>query len=146
MGNNTPYALIWQGITLYRMGKFDEALIYFDQVTEKQIEPYIYESGLAFKSVILGDIEEGLKATQVLEDSNAADSEGWYHWSVLYVALGDKESALRCLKQAVDRGYYNYPLIISDPLLEPIRENPEYDKIAITARVKHLYFKEKFFN
>ena len=146
LGNNTPYALIWQGITLYRMGKFDEALIYFDQVTEKQIEPYIYESSIAFKSVILGDIEEGLKATQVLEDSNAADSEGWYHWSVLYVALGDKESAFRCLKQAVDRGYYNYPLIISDPLLEPIREDPEYDKIANTAREKHLYFKEKFFN
>lgn len=146
MGKNTSYSLIWQGITLYHMGKFDEALIYFDQVTKRQIEPYIYESGIGFKSVILGDIEEGLKAVQVLEDSNAADSEGWYYWSVIYVALGDKESALRCLNEAVDRGYYNYPLIISDPLLEPIREDPEYDKIANTAREKHLYFKEKFFN
>jgi tetratricopeptide (TPR) repeat protein len=144
-GGNTSYSLIWQGITLYRMGKFDEALVYFDQIIKAKIEPYIVQSSIAFKSAILGNIEEGLKATRILEDANPVDSEGWYYWSGLYSALGDKKSALRCLQEAVDRGYYNYPLIISDPLLEPIRDNPEYDRIVTMARDKHLYFKEKFF-
>ncbi|MCP4976660.1 MAG: hypothetical protein GY931_10900 [Maribacter sp.] len=146
LGENSSYFLVWQGITLYRMGKFDEALHYFDQVTEKQIEPYIYESGIAFKSAILGDNEEGLRAVQDLVETNSADSEGWFYWSTMFMALGDTESALLCLNEAVDRGYYNYPLIISDPSLEPIRDNPEYERIINIARDKHLYFKEKFFD
>ncbi len=119
-------------------------MVYLDQVIKKQLEPYLVQSSIALKSAILGNIEEGLKATHILEDVNHADSEGWYYWSVLYAALEDGESALRCLQEAVDRGYYNYPLIISDALLEPIRDTPEFDSIATQARDKHLYFKEKF--
>ncbi|MGI9546939.1 MAG: tetratricopeptide repeat protein [Flavobacteriaceae bacterium] len=144
MGKNTSYAQIWQGITLYRMGKFDEALPYFDILINKQIEPYMAQSSLAFKSVILDDVEGGLKATRILENADHPDSEGWYYMSAMYLGLGDKESSLRCLQEAVNRGYYNYPLIISDPLLEPIRDDPAYKNIVDIAKDQHLYFKKKF--
>ncbi len=106
IAKETSYVLIWQGITLYRKGDFKEALSYFDQAIERQVEPYIINSCIVFKASIEGDMETGLKAVKTLEDSNIFDSEDWYYYSVMYSILGDQAGGLRCLKRAVDGGYY----------------------------------------
>lgn len=146
IAKETSYVLIWQGITLYRKGDFKEALSYFDQAIERQVEPYIINSCIVFKASIEGDMETGLKAVKTLEDSNIFDSEGWYYYSVMYSILGDQAGGLRCLKRAVDGGYYNYPLLNTDPLLENLRGSPEFDIILEQAKERHIYFKGLFFD
>lgn len=145
-GRGTSYSLTWQGMTLFRMGKFPEALSFLEQVIEKENEPYILYSCIAFRSVMLGQTQEGLNAIEHLENANSPDSEGWYYWAVLYTSLNDREGALRCLREAVDRGYYNYTFMMSDPLLEGIRDDPRFVRLSDIARERHLYFKNKFFN
>jgi TolB-like protein/lipoprotein NlpI len=144
-GKGTSYSLTWQGMTLFRMGRFKEALSYFDQVIEKESEPYMLHSCIAFKSIILGQTQEGLRAIKILENANTSDSEGWYYWAVVYTCLNHREEALRCLREAVNRGYYNYTFMMSDPLLEKIRKDPQFVEISEIARKQHLYFKEKYF-
>lgn len=145
-GKETTYSLTWQGITLFRMGEFPEAISYLDQVLEEESEPYMLHSCIAVKSAILGQIKEGIKAIQLLETANSPDSEGWYYWAVFYASLDNPEGAIRCLQEAVDRGYYNYTFMMLDPLLEEIRNDPRFIRISAIAKQRHLYFKEKFFN
>ena len=144
-GKETPYTQVWQAITLYRMHNFNKALELLNKIIKNQEEPYIIASSVALKSVINENIEEGLKAVKTLEDANVADAEGWYFYSTMYASLGDYKSAIRCLEEAVNRGYFNYPFMNKDPLLEPIRETPQFQKSLEKAKTGHLYFKEKFF-
>jgi tetratricopeptide (TPR) repeat protein len=144
-GRGTTYSLTWQGITLYRMGRHEEALEYLEQVIEKESEPYILYSCKAVKAAILGNIQEGLRLAELLENANTSDSEGWYSLAAIYYRLNNTNGALRCLEEAVNRGYFNYSFMMSDPLLNGIRQDPRFHAIAETARQRHLYFKEKYF-
>jgi hypothetical protein len=56
--------------------------------------------------------------------------------------LGEKEACIRCLRRAVEGGFFNYPLISSDPKLNLVRDEPEFEEILEEARIKHLDFKE----
>ncbi|MEJ2585164.1 MAG: tetratricopeptide repeat protein [Robiginitalea sp.] len=144
-GRGTTYSLTWQGITLYRMGREKEALQYLEKVIEKESEPYMLYSCKVLKAAILGNIREGLKLAKLLENANTSDSEGWYSLAAIYYRLNNTDGALRCLEEAVNRGYYNYSFMMSDPLLDGIREDPRFHAIAEVARERHLYFKDKFF-
>ena len=93
-GRGTTYSLTWQGITLYRMGRHEEALEYLEQVIEKESEPYILYSCKAVKAAILGNIPEGLRLAKLLEDANTSDSEGWYSLAAIYYRLNNTNGAL----------------------------------------------------
>ncbi len=144
-GGGTTYSLTWQGFTLIRMGREQEALYNLDQVIENESEPYMLYSCKAMKAMLLGNVSEGLEMVGVLEEANTSDSEGWYFWAVLHAGLNNPDGAIRCLREAVNRGYYNYPYMISDPFLEKIRNDNRFEDIAEESRMRHLYFKEKFF-
>lgn len=144
-GKDTSYSLIWQGITLFRMGRFEEALPYFERLIREESEPFIHYSSLSFRAAITGQKQEGIQALLQLEQSQSSDSEGWYYWGVLYSYLGNGEGAIRCLKEAVNRGYYNYPFMLADPLLEPLRDDPQLQILQEEARKQHQYFRDKFF-
>jgi len=145
LGKETSYVLVWQGITLFRKGDYKGAVELFDRVIERNNEPYILNFCIAIRAYINGDIAMGLKATKSIEEANLGDSEGWYYLSTTYAILGDKNGSIRCLKKAVDKGYYNYTFMNADPLLELIRENQEFKLVLKKAKEKHLYFKNKFF-
>lgn len=144
-GKDTSYSLIWQAISLFRMGRYQEALSYFDQLIREESEPYMRLNSIAYKSIINGETQVGIDALLQLEQANTPDSEGWYYLAVMYSGLGETEGALRCLRESVERGYYNYPFIQSDPLLEPVRDKPEFQEVLEEARSRHLYFRDKFF-
>ena len=132
-----------QAITLYRLQKFNSALGLLNKIIENQEEPYIIISSVALKSAINKNYEEGLKAIKRIEGANIADAEGWYFYSIMYASLGDYMGAIRCLHEAVNRGYFNCPFMDTDPLLDPIREIPQFQRIIEKAKTSHLYFKEK---
>jgi len=145
LGKETSYVLVWQGVTLFRKGDYKGAVELFDRVIERNNEPYILNFCIATKAFIEGDIETGLQATKRIEEANLGDSEGWYYLSTKYAILGDKSGSIRCLQKAVDKGYYNYTFMNTDPLLELIRGTQEFDQILEKTKEKHLYFKNKFF-
>ncbi len=133
------------GATLLQQGNRKQAVEYFDRVIE--LEPdgllALWVSGI--KAFIEGNIEEGLKAGRKFEQINISDAEAWYHFAENYGLLGDKEGCVRTLQRAVDGGFFNYPFMLTDPFLDSVRDDPEFQRILKMAKVKHEAFKKKLF-
>ncbi len=45
----------------------------------------------------------------------------------------------------VDLGYFPYSAFQIDPLLDPVRDDPEFQRIMLRAKSKHEAFKAKHF-
>lgn len=62
---------------------------------------------------------------------------GAYHHYItagILAQLGDAQTALQMLWGAVKTGYSNYPYLMTDPLLTPLRETPEFAEIAAAMK------------
>ena len=79
------------------------------------------------------------------ERQNPSSSE-ILHWiACQYSLLGDKNSCVRVLKRSIDAGFFNYPFFLIDPFLDPVRDDPEFQKVLALAKQKHEDFKQKYF-
>ncbi len=63
--------------------------------------------------------------------------------TMLYLVIDD--GCIRSLQRAVDGGYFNYHLMLSDSDLDSVRDDPKFKEILEKAKEKHLAFKKKFF-
>jgi hypothetical protein len=73
------------------------------------------------------------------------DPEATYKIAQAYSELGDKTSALRVLRHSVESGFFAYPYLATDPLLDPLRKEPEFTQILGVARQRFEAFKSSFF-
>ena len=139
------YILLFQGLAYFNLGMNTEALDCFNRVIRIDPGNRPAISSSLVKAFIEDDIHEGLSHAARYEQFDFTDAEAWYFISFLYGMLGDVEGCVRCLKRAVDGGFFNYPLMSKDPNLDPAREDPEFQKVLQQAKEKHLAFKERFF-
>jgi hypothetical protein len=68
-----------------------------------------------------------------------------YKISQAYSILGDKASALRVLRRSIEGGFFCHPYFTTDPLLNGLRNEPEFDALLNVAQQRHEAFKSKFF-
>jgi hypothetical protein len=73
------------------------------------------------------------------------DSEAIYKLAQAYAALGDKDSALRMLRLSIENGFFAYPYFASDPLLDRLRQEREFETLMQKARERHDAFQQAFF-
>jgi len=141
----SAFILEHQGLALIKLGKNKEAIECYSGVIN--LDPNTGETMFtrSAKAFLEGNPEEALSYALQFEQLQIADSEGWYFKSILYGMQGNKEGCLRCLKKAVESGFFNYPLLSTDSFLDPVREDPEFQEVLQEAREKHLAFKERFF-
>ena len=59
--------------------------------------------------------------------------------------LGDKASALHMLRHSIGGGFFCYPYFVRDPLLQSLRDEPEFQALMNQARQRHEQFKTTFF-
>ncbi len=141
----SAYILAYQVQVLFRQGNQKQAVEYIDRVIS--MEPYgghvLVLTGI--KASINGNREEGLAATLKFEEYDIADAEAWYFTAGNYGLLGDKEGCIRCLRKAVDRGFFNYPCMLTDSYLDSARDDPKFQEILEEAKLKHEAFKKRFF-
>jgi hypothetical protein len=76
---------------------------------------------------------------------NNGDAEAWFHFAENYGILGDKDGCVRALQRAVDGGFFNYPFLATDSFLDPVRDDPDFQRILKIAREKHEAFKKRLF-
>ena len=138
----SEFILGYQGAILFRMGKKVEAVEYIDRCLSMDPDGLqaLWVTGL--KASIEGNTEVGLEAARQFEKVNLRDGEAWYHFAGNYALLGDKEGTIRALKKAVDRGFFNYPFMLTDFFLDSVREDEEFQKILWEAKQKHLDFRK----
>jgi len=80
-----------------------------------------------------------------VEARGVGDAEFKYKVTQAYAVLGEKPAALHMLQHTIEGGFFCYPCFLSDPLLESIRSDPEFQRLTTEARSRHEQFKARFF-
>ena len=142
-------------ITFYRgFGEYYQdnraaAAEHFDRALE--LDPSLFQAqiGKAFSLGIRGHVSEGLLMLHQVEtridQRGVGDPEAAYKIAQGYAVLGDRESALRVLERSIDSGFFPYPYLSTDPLLDSLRKEPDFVRLMSSARQRHLAFAHAFF-
>jgi DNA-binding winged helix-turn-helix (wHTH) protein/TolB-like protein len=146
--DDSSFILFYRGFGEFHEKEFDQASKDFDRAYE--LDPTLYTGiGKALSDSIHQRKAEGLNLLGGLEskirERGVGDPEGTYKIAQAYAVLGDKISAMRALRMSVESGFFSYPYISRDPLLNDLRREPEFDQTLNTARQRHEAFKNAFF-
>jgi TolB-like protein/Flp pilus assembly protein TadD len=116
---------------LAAIGRRDEAIVVLEEVSAALgATPYGSLSAF-FARALQGDAEGAIgHVTPLLEQS--AHWVEYLAWMLAdgYALIGRRDEAIRWLKEAVDRGFINYPFLATrDPFLESLRGDAEYQAL-----------------
>jgi len=139
---SSEYILGYQGEFLFRLGKEDQAVEYFNRCINMNPDGLQALWVTCIKAYIEGNIDIGMEAARKFEKHNIVDAEAWYHFAGNYGLLGDRDGCVRALQRAVDGGFFNYPFMLKDLFLDSMREDAEFQKVLEEARKKHEEFRK----
>jgi len=146
LDKGSVFALRGKGTTFLREGQRSLAIDCFNRILELEPEG---QSGLnvaGIKAYLEGNNEEGLRTTHRWEQEATHDAETLYGIAINYSLLGDKAGCVRVLRKAVDGGFFNYLFMLRDPFLDPVRDDPEFQRVLAMAKAKHEAFRKRFFS
>jgi serine/threonine protein kinase/tetratricopeptide (TPR) repeat protein len=147
--NDSLYILFYHGFVEYHTGNKERAMRDFDRVYE--LDPTLLPAnvGKALSDDIKGNRAEGLALLRETEhrivERGVSDSESLYKVAQAYAELGDKDSALRMFRRTIEGGFFPYPYFERDPLLQNIRNEPEFQRLMKQARERYDQFRARFF-
>lgn len=141
----TSFIIIHQGLTYIHRGRQQEGIPYLKKAQELEPEGLTGQLATVILEGIDGNKDEVKRIMKKLEAYNLIDAEPWYFFAQCYGMINDNESAARCLKRAVEGGFYNYPLMMRDVFLDPVRDDPAIKEILEIAKQKHLAFQKELF-
>jgi len=146
--DDSSFILFYRGFGKFHENAFDQASSDFDRAYE--LEPTLYTGiGKALSDSIHQRNAEGRELLSKLEkqikERGVGDPEASYKIAQAYAVLGDKISAIRVLRTSVEAGFFSYPYIADDPLLNLLHLEPKFIEILNIARQRHDAFKNSFF-
>ena len=146
--DDSSFILFYRGFGEFHEKEYDQASRDFDRAYE--LEPTLYTGiGKALGDSIHQRNAEGRELLSGLEkqikERGVGDPEASYKIAQAYAVLGDKISAIRVLRTSVEAGFFSYPYIVDDPLLNPLHQEPGFTQILDVARQRHDAFKNSFF-
>lgn len=147
--DNSAFHVFYRGFAEYHKHNLEPALLAFDRAFE--LDPTLLHAavGRALANSIRHEPAKGLELMRATEDKiqqrGVGDPEALYKLAQAYAVLGDKLSALRVLRHSVEGGFFPYPYLARDPLLEGIRTDPSFTQIIDMARARHDAFRRALF-
>jgi DNA-binding winged helix-turn-helix (wHTH) protein/TolB-like protein/Tfp pilus assembly protein PilF len=146
--DDSSFTLFYRGFGEFHEKQFDQASKDFDRAYE--LDPTLYTGiGKALSDSIHQHGAEGLQLLSGLEQTvrerGVGDPEATYKIAEAYATLGNKSSALHVLRTSVESGFFSYPYIEKDPLLNDLHGEPEFAQILNVAHQRHEAFKNSFF-
>jgi DNA-binding winged helix-turn-helix (wHTH) protein/TolB-like protein len=147
--NDSALVLFYRGFGEYYKKNMAQAAANFDSAFE--LRPSLLQARLG-KALSLAIKNQNSKGMEILRETESkissrgvGDPEAMYKIAQGYAVLGDKISALRVLRYSIDHGFFAYPYIVADPLLETLKTENEFAQLTALARQRHEAFKLKFF-
>jgi TolB-like protein len=146
--NGSGFFLFYRGLCEYYQKNWQQAATDFDRAY--QLDPTLYTRiGKALSDSISNKDSDGLEILHQLENMmqqrGVGDPEATYKIAQAYAVLGDKASAMRTLRLSIENGFFPYPYFATDPLLDTLRQEPQFPQLMNTAQQRHEAFKAKFF-
>jgi TolB-like protein/lipopolysaccharide biosynthesis regulator YciM len=136
--------LFYGGMIYLYSKRIDRAITLFDSAFDIDKSSVWTTFGQAYKEAALGNDESVLEIANRLEARNIVDGERRYRLVHFYALIGKKEDALRNLKKSIESGFFNFPYISNDPLLDNIRGTKEFKNLLAQAKKRHQAFKLRF--
>jgi tetratricopeptide (TPR) repeat protein len=147
--SDSVYILFYRGFGEYYLRRWADAARDFDRAYGLGPTVLPARVGKALSDGIQGEPDKGLELLHATErqilDSGVSDAEGLYKVAQAYAVLGDKASAMLMFHRTIEGGFFPYPYFASDPLLENIRNEPEFAVLMREAEERHEQFKKRFF-
>jgi len=146
--NDSAFPLFYRGFGEYHRKNWDRAAKDFDRAFD--LDPNLYtQIGKALSDSIAHRNSDGLEILRVLEkkigERGVGDPEAMYKVAQAYSILGDEPAALRTLRGSVEGGFFSYPYLATDPLLDRLRQEAEFAEILGVSHRRHQAFRERFF-
>jgi DNA-binding winged helix-turn-helix (wHTH) protein/TolB-like protein/Tfp pilus assembly protein PilF len=146
--NDSAFFLFYRGFGEYHEKNWDRAAQDLDRAFD--INPYLYtQIGKALSDSISHRNSDGVEILRGVEkkigERGVGDPEATYKIAQAYSMLGDKTAALGALRRSVEGGFFSYPYLVIDPLLGPLRKEPEFAEILNLSQRRHQAFRNKFF-
>jgi len=86
----------------------------------------------------------GVELMKQIERTDSNDGEMVYKMAQVYAQLGDGRSSLRLLRRSIELSFSPYSYFLHDPLLDPVRTQPEYSAVIELARQRQERFRQQF--
>ena len=149
LASEVPFIIFYRGFAEYHQKRLDQADTDFERAFQLNTTLLQTQVGRALGYALTHQDAKGLELLRAAElkirERGVGDSEAIYKIAQAYAVLGDNTSALRMLKHSVDHGFFAYPYLITDPLLERLRGEPEFQAILESAHTRYEAFKQAFF-
>jgi len=146
---NTAFLVFYRGFAEYYKGEQEESARNFDRAYDLDHTLLQAQVGKALSYAIAKQNAKGLEMLQAAENKiherGVGDSEAIYKIGQAYAILGDGASALRVLRLSIENGFFAYPYFARDPLLDRLRQDPEFRRLMKTAEERHQAFRKTFF-
>ncbi|HVO74660.1 MAG TPA: protein kinase [Ignavibacteriaceae bacterium] len=143
LDKSSPLTFSWLGIVHFRMNNIEMAEKYLNKSISMDSNGVAGLWSAALLDYIKGDKEKGLKLLKTLEDSETYDGEQFYNYANLYSLYGKNKDCLRILRNAVNAGFYCYPLFVNDIFLKNVRSEPEFIELLSIVKEKSELFRKK---
>ena len=147
--NDQALIVFYRGLGEYYKNDRNPAAVDFDRAYNLDRSLFQAQIGKALSFSIRKQNSQGLGVLKDVEDRitrrSVGDPEATYKIAQAFAVLGDFPSSVRVLERSIDRGFFPYPYLVTDPLLDPLRKRPEFDRLLAVARNRHLAFAKSFF-
>ena len=147
--SNSALVIFYRGFAKYYKSDLAGAAAEFDRAY--QIDPTLLQAAVG-KAYSYAIAHQDAKALGVLhateskiEQRGVSDPEAIYKIAQAYAVIGDKGSAMHTLRHSIEKGFFAYPYLTSDPLLNNIRNESGFAALLQTAEQRHEIFKATFF-
>lgn len=136
--------MFYEGVIHYYAQDMEKASALFDESLAEDDQSVWSTFGQAYQAAAAGDVDRVLEITDRLESRNVVDGERRYRLAHFYALIGEQDAALRNLEASIESGFFNYPYIASDPLLESLRTTRDWELLLERAEIRHSAFRQSF--
>jgi TolB-like protein len=141
----SPPSLAFQGTLLLEWGRPEAAVSRFEALVEGgQGGPWYRLPAEAVLAHHRGERDRAIRLIGELArftEQSGSDAELPYIIGRFQVLFGDRRAGLRMLERAVDRGFFAYPRLASDPFLTPLRNDSTFQRVLARAKTRHEAFR-----
>ncbi|NIX56112.1 MAG: protein kinase [candidate division Zixibacteria bacterium] len=135
----------YKGEISLRQNQPQRATEYFNRVIAMEPEGHYGLKTKGKMAFLEGDTKKGLRFTRKWEQLMPCDGEDWFNLAENYGLGGNKAGCARALRKAIEVGFFNYPFMLKDSFLDPVRDDPKVQRVLEMAKTKHEAFKKDFF-
>lgn len=132
----SAWTLARMGQIHLRRGETQRARDLLEDAIAREPESSTGRWAVAMLAFITGHREEGLAALHQNVEAGMVDGEQLYHIGNVYCLLGELNTCLRLIDQAVEHGFFNVPFLERDAFLDPVRDHPEFRRILEAAATR----------